>query len=214
MENFSKERKVSQNPEAIEKVKHAPALPGVAELILRRWSPRAFADKDVSGEDVKKLFEAAQWAASSYNEQPWRFLVGHRGDETYKKIFDSLVEFNQGWAKSAPVLILSAGKKTFAHNNSPNHHVLHDTGAATAYLHLQAVALGMYAHSMGGFSHDKAREAFAIPSDFEIGAVTAVGYFGDPDTLPDQLRQQEVAPRQRKPLSEIVFTTWEEPVKF
>lgn len=205
---------MSQNPEAIEKLKHAPVLPGVAELILRRWSPRAFADKDVSPEDMKQLFEAAQWAASSYNEQPWRFLVGHRGDETYKKIFDSLVEFNQGWAKSAPVLILSVGKKTFAHNNSPNHHALHDTGAATAYISLQATALGMHTHSMGGFSHDKARAAFAIPSDFEIGAVTAVGYFGDPDTLPDQMRQQEVAPRQRKPLSEFVFTAWEEPVKF
>lgn len=214
MENFSEERKVSQNSEAIEKIKHAPALPGVAELILRRWSPRAFADKAVSGEDVKKLFEAAQWAASSYNEQPWRFLVGHRGDETYKKIFDSLVEFNQGWAKSAPVLILSAGKKTFTQNGSPNHYALHDIGAATAHLHLQAIALGMHAHSMGGFIQNKAREAFAIPDDFEIGAVTAVGYFGDPDTLPDQLRPQEIAPRQRKPLSEFVFTAWEEPVKF
>lgn len=204
---------MSQTPEAIEKLKHAPALPGVAELILRRWSPRAFADKAVSAGDVKKLFEAAQWAASSYNEQPWRFLVGHRGDETYKKIFDSLVEFNQGWAKSAPLLILSAGKKTFAHNSTHNHYALHDTGAAMAYLSLQATALGMHTHSMGGFSHDKARAAFAIPDDFEIGAVTAVGYLGDPDTLPEQMRHQELAPRQRRPLSEFVFTAWEESAK-
>lgn len=205
---------MSQNSEAIEKLKHAPALPGVVELILGRWSPRAFADKAISPDDVKKLFEAAQWAASSFNEQPWRFLVGHRGDETYTKIFDSLGEFNQGWAKSAPLLILSAGKKTFTQNGSHNHYSLHDTGAATAYLALQASALGMHTHSMGGFSQDKARESFAIPDDFIIGAVTAVGYFGDPDTLPEPLRKQETSPRQRKPLHELVFTAWEEPAKF
>ena len=205
---------MSQNPEAIEKLKHAPALPGVVELILKRWSPRAFADKAVSTGDVKKLFEAAQWAASSSNEQPWRFLVGYRGDETYKKIFDSLVEFNQGWAKSAPVLILSAAKKNHSQNGNLNHYSLHDTGAATAYLSLQASALGLHTHSMGGFIHEKAREAFAIPEDFVIGAVTAVGYFGDPDTLPGPLRERETAPRQRKPLHELVFTAWEEPAKF
>ena len=205
---------MSQNSEAIEKLKHAPALPGVVELILARWSPRAFADKAISTEDVKRLFEAAQWAASSSNEQPWRFLVGHRGDETYKKIFDSLVEFNQGWAKSAPVLILSAAKKTLGPNGNPNHYSLHDTGAATAYLSLQATALGLHTHSMGGFSHDKAREAFAIPEEFAIGAVTAVGYFGDPDTLSEPIREREIAPRQRKPLHEFVFTAWEEPAKF
>jgi nitroreductase len=204
---------MSQNTEALETLKHAPALPGVAELILKRWSPRAFADKAVLIDDVKKLFEAAQWAASSFNEQPWRFLVGHRGDETYTKIFDSLVEFNQGWAKSAPLLILSVGKKTFTQNGHHNHYSLHDTGAATAYLSLQAAALGLHTHSMGGFSQDKVREVFAIPDDFVVGAVTAVGYLGDPDTLSEPLRKQETSPRQRKPLQEIVFTAWEEPAK-
>jgi len=198
----------------VENLKHAPAIPGVIEEILRRWSPRAFSDKPVAAEDLKKIFEAAHWAASSYNEQPWRFVVGRKGDEAYKKIFDSLAEFNQKWAKSAPVLILSAGKKTFSHNGSPNYYGLHDTGAATAYLTLQTSALGMHAHSMGGFDKEKARAAFGIPEDYAIGAVTALGYFGDPDALPDHFKQQEMSPRSRKPLREIVFAEWEKPASF
>lgn len=200
--------------EEVEKLKHAPAAPGVLDEILKRWSPRAFLDKPVSAADLKKIFEAAHWAASSYNEQPWRFLVGRKGDATYQKIFDSLVDFNQAWAKSAPVLILSAGKKTFAHNGSPNHHALHDTGAATAYLALQASALGLHAHSMGGFDHEKARAAFGIPDDYAIGAVTALGYFGDIDSLPEHLKKQETSPRSRKPLGEVVFAEWEKPAEF
>ncbi len=200
--------------EELEKLKHAPAVPGVIEDILKRWSPRAFSDKPVSAESLTEVFEAARWAASSYNEQPWRFLVGHRGDETYQKIFDSLIEFNQGWAKSAPVLILSIAKKTFTQNGSPNYYALHDTGAATAYLSLQATALGFHTHSMAGFDRDKAQKAFHIPDDFEAGAVTALGYLGDPETLPEQMKQMETAPRQRKPLSEIVFSAWETPLKF
>lgn len=199
--------------EEIEKVKHAPAIPGVIETILARWSPRAFSHKPVSREDLKKIFEAGRWAASSYNEQPWRFLVGHRGDATYQKIFDSLVEFNQGWAKSAPVLILSAARKTFAHNGAANHFAIHDTGAATAYLVLQANALGLHAHSMAGFDPQKARAAFGIPDTFHIGAVTALGHLGDVESLPEGLREQELSPRQRKPLAEFVFAEWETPAK-
>jgi nitroreductase len=200
--------------EEVEKLKHAPEIPGVIEEILKRWSPRAFADKPVLSEDLKKIFEAAHWAASSYNEQPWRFLVGRKGDETYKKIFSALMEFNQMWAKSAPVLILSAGKKTFSHNGSPDYYGLHDTGAATAYLTLQTSALGMHAHSMGGFDHAKARAAFGIPEDYAIGAVTALGYLGDVDALPDQFKQPETTPRSRKPLREVVFAEWEKPASF
>lgn len=202
---------MADTPETIEKLKHAPAFAGVEDIFLRRWSPRAFADKDVSSADLTKVFEAARWAASSYNEQPWRFFVGRRGDATYQKIFDSLVEFNQGWAKSAPVLILSVASKKFAHNGSPNQYAIHDTGAATANLALQATALGLHAHSMAGFDHGKARKAFNVPEDFDIGAVTALGYFGDSATLPDQLRTTEESPRQRKALSEFVFSEWEKP---
>jgi nitroreductase len=205
---------LSLSKDEIEKVKHAPAIPGVIEDILKRWSPRAYSDEPVSPESLKEVFEAARWAASSFNEQPWRFLVGHRGDETYKKIFDSLVEFNQSWAKTAPVLILSVAKKTFTKNGSPNQLGMHDTGAATAYLALQATALGFHTHSMAGFDQAKALKAFNVPDDYEAGAVTALGYLGDPNILPEAMRQTETAPRQRKPLSEIVFSDWEKPLKF
>ena len=137
------------SPEVIEKLKHAPDVAGVQDLIRRRWSPRAFSDKEVSSAELNTLFEAARWAASSSNEQPWRFLVGRRGDETYQKIFNALVEFNQSWAKSAPVLVLSVAKKTFTAKGHPNRTALHDTGAATATLSLQATA-DRIAHSFDG----------------------------------------------------------------
>jgi nitroreductase len=148
-------------PEAIDKLKHAPDVAGVEDLIRRRWSPRAYADKDVPAAELKRLFEAARWAASSSNEQPWRFLVGRRGDQTYEKIFKALVEFNQGWAKSAPVLVLSVAKKTFTGKDQPNAYGLHDTGAATAHLALQATADGLHAHSMAGFDREQMRASFA-----------------------------------------------------
>ena len=200
--------------EELEKIKQAPAAAGIPELLRKRWSPRAFADREIAADDLEKLFVAASWAASSFNEQPWRFLVGRRGDGTYKKIFDALMEFNQLWAKSAPVLVLAVGKKTFSHNSSPNKYGLHDTGAATAYLVLQATALGLHAHSMAGFDQEKARNSFAIPADYDIGAVTAVGYLGDPYTLPEQMRKGELAPRSRKAVAEFVFSEWETPVSF
>ncbi len=201
-------------PEEIEALKRAPAIDGVPELILKRWSPRAFSEREIAAADLEKLFLAASWAASSYNEQPWRFLVGRKGDETYTKILGALVEFNQSWAKSAPVLVLSAGKKTFSHNGSANAYGLHDTGAATAYFGLAATALGFHTHSMAGFDKELARASFGIPSDYEIGAVTAVGYVGDPSGLPEQLQKNELAPRTRKPLSEIVFSEWDTAAKF
>ena len=195
----------------LEKLKHAPAVPGVEDLFLRRWSPRAFANKPVSDDDLKTIFEAARWAASSYNEQPWRFFLGRHGDATYQKIFDVLVEFNQGWAKSAPVLILSVASNKFAANGHPNQYSIHDTGAATGYLSLQATALGLHTHSMAGFDHHKARRSFNVSADFDIGAVTALGYLGDPNTLHDSMRAQEVSPRSRMPLSEFVLTDWDTP---
>jgi nitroreductase len=202
---------VSQSAEEIEKLKHAPVVEGVPELILQRWSPRAFADREVASGDLEKLFVAASWAASSSNEQPWRFLLGRPGDVTYKKIFDSLVEFNQSWAKTAPVLLLSAGKKTFTEKGGSNAYALHDTGAATAYLGLAATALGLHTHSMAGFDRDLARASFGISSDYEIGSVTAVGYFGDPSALPEHLQKMELAPRTRKPVGKFVFSEWEKP---
>jgi nitroreductase len=200
--------------EALEKLKHAPDEAGVEDFVRRRWSPRTYSDKEVTAAELKTLFEAARWAASSSNEQPWRFLVGRRGDETYQKIFNTLVEFNQSWAKSAPVLVLSVAKKTFTSNGKPNAYGLHDTGAASATLALQATADGLHTHSMAGFDREQARASFAIPSDYEIGAVTAIGYLGDPASLPEHLHKMEVSPRQRKPLEEFVFSSWEKPAQF
>jgi nitroreductase len=195
----------------LEQIKHVPASTGVHELIANRWSPRAFSDKPVSSEDLTKIFTAASWAASSSNEQPWRFLVGHKGDDTYSKIFDCLVEFNQSWAKSAPVLVLTVAKTTFTKDGSNNGWALHDTGAASANMCLQAIALGIHTHGMAGFDKDKVRTHFNLPADYTEGAVWAMGYLGDPGTLPEKMQTMELAPRSRKPLVEIVFTEWDKP---
>ena len=192
------------------KLKHAPAVDGVLPILHQRWSPRSFANRDVAPADLAKVFEAARWAASSYNEQPWRYLVGTRGSEAYKKIFNSLGEFNQAWAKTAPVLILGTARTRFSHNNTPNRVALYDLGAASSYLTLQAAVLGLSTHQMAGFDADAARKAFEIPEVYEIGAVIALGYQGEPAALPnEQFVAQEVAPRARKPLKEFVFSAWE-----
>ena len=197
-------------------IKHAHASRDILDIIASRWSPRAFTDRAVRTEDLEKIFTAASWAASSTNEQPWRFLFGRKGDSTFAKILDSMAEANQAWAKPAPVLLLSVGKNIFSpgpYTGQHNPYALHDTGAASAYLSLQTTALGLYAHGVGGFDHEKARAHFNIPSEFEIGACWAIGYLGDPDALPDRLRQRELAPRTRKQLNEFVFAEWEVPAK-
>jgi nitroreductase len=185
----------------------------VHELIRNRWSPRGFSEKPVSTEDLATILDAGHWAASSYNEQPWRFIVATKQDpDAYKKMLDILVPFNQSWAQSAPVLMLIAAKKTFSHNNSPNAYALHDAGAALATMALQATALGLHIHGMAGFDHDRARTELGIPADFDIAAFSALGYLGSPDNLPEGLKQQELAPRTRKPLADVVFTTtWQTP---
>lgn len=196
----------------ISKMKHAhPETAGVLPVILERWSPRAFAHRDVSSADLKIIFEAARWAPSSFNEQPWRFFVGRRGSETYKKIGDALVPFNQAWALHAPVLILGIAKTHFSHNHSPNSYAMHDLGAAMALMTLQAAALGLATHQMAGFDWAKARESFEIPEAFAIGSVMALGYQGDPSTLGEHYQAQEQAPRTRKPLSDLVLSAWDSP---
>jgi nitroreductase len=191
-------------------LKQAPAVDGVLPVLHQRWSPRSFADRDVAPADLAKVFEAARWAASSRNEQPWRYLVGDRNSLTYKKIFDSLVPINQAWAVHAPVLILGVTKTKFSNNDSPNRVALYDLGAASSYLTLQAAAQGLATHQMGGFDAEAARKAFEIPEDYAIGAVIALGYQGEPAALPnEQFVASEVAPRERKPLSEFVFSAWD-----
>ena len=196
---------------SLELKKRAQTEIPVEELMLRRWSPRAFADRPVSEEQLRSIFEAAGWAASSYNEQPWRFIVGRKGDETYRKIFDALLPLNQEWTKGAPVLYASWMKKTFTHNGSPNGVAMHDVGAASANASLEATALGLHTHGMAGFDKGKLREAFAVPEGFDPVACWALGYLGDPETLPEHFREAELKPRTRKPLGEVVFRSWETP---
>lgn len=197
-------------------VKAAASHPKVHELIRDRWSPRAFSDQDVSPDDLAAILDAARWAASSYNEQPWRFIVATKHDPAgYQKLLSLLVPFNQSWAKSAPILILMVAKKTFTHNQQPNRYAVHDAGAALANLSLQATALGLHNHSMAGFDYERARTELNLPDDYEVAAVTALGYVGSPDQLSDDLRQRELETRQRKPLSQLAFTTeWETPFQF
>jgi nitroreductase len=195
-------------------VKHAPDVDGVLPIFHARWSPRSFSSREVSPADLAKVFEAARWAASSYNEQPWRFLVGTRNSPAYKKILDSLIPFNKQWAAAAPVLILGTARTKFSHNDAPNRVALYDLGAASSYLTLQATALGLATHQMAGFDPDAARKALEIPEDYVIGAVIALGYQGEPAALPnEQFVAQEVASRQRKPLEDFVFSSWGVPEK-
>ncbi|MGD0799696.1 MAG: nitroreductase family protein [Terracidiphilus sp.] len=193
-------------------LKQAPAVDGVLPVVLSRWSTRTFADRDVSSADLRKAFEAARWAASSYNEQPWRFLIGKRNSSTHKKILSTLIGFNQSWAGAAPVLILGVASSKFAHNGTPNGYALYDLGAAAATFCLQAAALGLKTHSMAGFDQAAAREAFGIPEDYLIGAAIALGYQGEPSALGDEhLRELETSPRSRKELNEFVLSAWGEP---
>jgi|HubBroStandDraft_6_1064221.scaffolds.fasta_scaffold108761_2 nitroreductase len=178
----------------------------IHDLIAHRWSPRAFESKPVEPEKLRSLLEAARWAPSSYNAQPWYFIVGTKDNpENYKRVLESLIEFNQGWAKNAPVLALSVAKLKFD-DGKPNRHAFHDVGQAAANLSLQAEALGLSVHQMAGIDPEKARKLFDIPADYEAVAGIAIGYAGEPASLPDGLRERELAPRQRKPLDSFVFT--------
>jgi len=187
--------------------KPAPTEFPVHDLIRDRWSPRAFADKAVPPEVLRSLFEAARWAPSSSNEQPWAYIVATRDDrENFEKMLSVLVEFNANWAKNAPVLALAIAELAFAKNNAPNRNAQYDTGAATALLSVEATARGLAVHQMAGFDPDKARQVFEIPAGWDAIAAIAIGYPGDPESLPQPLRDRELAPRVRKPLSTFVMT--------
>jgi nitroreductase len=192
-------------------LKQAPAVEGVLPVLHQRWSSRSFADRDVTDGDLHRIFEAARWTASAYNEQPWRFFVGRKGSETYKAIYDSLIGFNQEWAAHAPVLIFGIAQAKFSHNGSENIYALYDLGAATTQLTLQAAAQGLTSHQMAGFDHDKARKLLSIPSDYVLGVALALGYQGDPSALSNgKLLAMETTPRSRKPLEEFVLSAWDQ----
>jgi nitroreductase len=178
----------------------------IHELIARRWSPYAFADRPVSDDDIRSLFEAARWAASSYNEQPWSYIVATKEDQAaFERLLSCLVEGNQPWAKAAPVLALGCTSLNFVRNNKPNAAAVHDLGLASATLALEATARGLFVHQMIGILPDQARELYQIPEGVQPLTGLAIGYAADPSILPDGYRQRDLAPRQRKPLAEFVF---------
>ncbi len=192
--------------------KPAPVDYDVDPDIKRRWSPRAFEDRPVEREKIMSLLEAARWAPSCFNEQPWRYLVFDGTDqEALEKARATLVAGN-AWALKAPVLMISIARDNFAYNEEPNRTAQHDVGLASENLVLEAVAQGLVAHQMAGFNTAQARTEFNIPEDYTVLAMIAVGYpyRGSLDELNDKVRAGELAPRQRKPISEIAFAgTWD-----
>lgn len=186
----------------------------VHDLIRNRWSPRAFdPNRPVEHAKLRSILEAARWSPSSSNGQPWNFLVANRADDPadYERMFGCLVEGNQKWAHTAPVLMVAVASSTFAHNGKPNAHALYDTGAAVAYLTMEATSLGLFVHQMGGFSAQKVRDAYGVPAGSDPVAAIAIGYLGDVNALSDDLRKKEVSPGQRKQIAKFVFAkSWGE----
>lgn len=188
----------------------------IHDLIARRWSPRAFdKNKPMSRELLIALLEAARWAPSCFGDEPWRYLIWDKNRDAagWQKAFDCLAEGNQVWVKNAPLLLASIAGSQFSRNGKPNRWGQHDTGAASENLVLQAVALGLAAHQMGGFDADKLRQSFGIPAGYTPMAMIAVGYQADAGILEGELQQRELAPRLRQPLGEKFFEgTWGKPV--
>ena len=188
----------------------------ILEVIRARWSPRAFdATRDVARADLLRLFEAARWAPSSLNEQPWRFVVAQRSQSpgAFSALFESLTGKNPEWAGAAPVLVLVAIRSTLERNGATNPSAWYDVGQAVALLTVQATAQGLSVRQMEGFDRDRARAACAVPDPFVPAVVVAIGYAGDPETLViERHREMERQPRSRRPVSDTVFDgTWGRP---
>jgi nitroreductase len=182
---------------------HRAADHEIDPIFINRWSPRAFSSEAIDDETFNRVMEAARWAPSSFNEQPWRFIVA-RSEEDRARFVDFLMALNQLWAKDVPVLILIVSKKTFSHNGTPNAVYQFDAGTAWGYLSLAAAQNGLITHGMAGFDRQKAREVLGIPDDFEPIAVIALGKHGDTAQLPADFQAREV-PSGRRPISESVM---------
>ena len=188
--------------------------PNISPLMNNRWSPRAFdPEKLVPKEQLENLLQAASWAPSSGNGQPWHFIVGHNFDKCHEAVLSTLGPGNQIWAKNAPILMITVAK--LSRNDRPNRHAFHDVGMATENMILQALDQNLYCHIMGGFSADKAREVFNIPEDYEAVSAVSIGYMGDKNSLPDDLKEREGTNRERRPLADFVFTEkWGNPISW
>ena len=186
--------------------KPAETTHAIHDLLRRRWSPRAFANQAVEPETLGSLVEAARWAPSCFNEQPWSFLVATKdNDSEHRRMLECVVEGNVGWAQHAPVLMISVAKLAFDRNGKPNTHAWHDVGLAVGNMLVQATALGLGAHQMAGFYPEKAKEVYGIPDGHEPVAAIALGYPGNSQSLPDELQRRERGVRSRKAMNEFVF---------
>lgn len=185
----------------------------ILKALSDRWSPYAFSDRPVADEDLQSLFEAARWAASAFNEQPWRYIVARKSDgEAFDQVLSCLVEANQAWAQAAQVLVLTVVSENYERNGKANGTAEHDVGLAAGNLSAEATARGLHIHQMGGILPDRARETFGIPEGFRALTATAIGYAAEPASLPEDIRAKETSPRSRRPLTDLVFTgTWERP---
>ena len=180
----------------------------IHDLLGRRWSPRAFdPNRPVTREQLKVLLEAGRWAPSCNGDEPWRYLIWDKGRDPqgWQKAYDCLNENNRKWVKNVPLLMLSCAGSTFEATGKPNRWTQHDTGAASVSMALQAVALGLIVHQMGGWDVDKARAAFAIPAEYTPMAMIAVGYQTGPEILDEETKAKEMRPRARKPIAERFF---------
>jgi nitroreductase len=196
--------------------KHAKPDYPINELIASRWSPYVFDDRPISEAQLRSLFEAARWAASSYNEQPWQFIVATKNNlESFDRLLTCLVEPNQGWAKQAPVLALGVVCTEFRRNSKPNPVAIHDLGLAAATLTLEATARGISVHQMSGILPDTAKKTYDIPDGYTAVTALAIGYSGDADKAPEQLGDFDRNPRTRRPQDEFVFgANWGKPAAF
>lgn len=177
---------------------------GVAPLFVRRWSPRALSGEPITDAELKRLFEAARWAPSSYNEQPWRMVYAMRDTPEWEKFFGALVEFNQMWTKNAAVLLVFVSRQTFASKEGTNDCASFDTGSAWMSLALQASMMGLVAHGMAGFDREKIGEIIGLPKDHRVEAMAAIGRPGDIGVLPERMQKGETA-SGRNPMDKIVF---------
>jgi nitroreductase len=182
----------------------------IENSLRKRWSPLAFSDRLVESEKLLSVLEAARWAASSYNEQPWSFIIATKENPVeFERLLSILAEGNQEWARNAPVLMLTVAKLHFERNGKENRHAFHDVGASAASLAIQAATLDLFVHQMAGFDVPKAKEVYQIPTDYEPVSAIALGYLGNAQTLSESLQQREQNPRTRKPLDKFVFSnTW------
>jgi nitroreductase len=191
---------MSQLPDPLQ---HRKADHPIEPLFLRRWSPRAMTGEAVSQPELMRLFEAARWAPSTYNEQEWRFLYAVNGSAHWPTFFALLTEANQLWCAKAGVLIVGLSCQTFSRNGKPNPVHTLDTGMAVENLLLQGAAMGLVCHGMAGFDRGKARVALKVPDGYDVEVMIAIGRPGDPDHLPENYRQMDQAPTGRKPVAEI-----------